>query len=144
MLHIVTDPDTGETALHVAVSLNYDALVQQLLELGASVTPQDKEGLTPVMTACQYGHLQSLEKLGAKGITAPGGCCLDTQGRGGSLDVAVALFLGSKSINVHLLNQEFCYNQDIFQDHLYSQDTYSVGYYCNSRYCGEAILFLEV
>ena len=65
-----SDPDTGETALHVAVSHNSDSIVLQLIELGASLDPQDKEGLTPVMTACQYGHLQALEKLGDKGITA--------------------------------------------------------------------------
>ena len=74
MVHPHTDPDTGETALHVAVSVNNETIVSQLLDLGASVAPQDKEGLTPVMTACQYGHIQSLEKLGARGITNPGEC----------------------------------------------------------------------
>ena len=69
-LFVASDPDTGETALHVAVSHNSESIVLQLMELGASLDPQDKEGLTPVMTACQYGHLQALEKLGAKGITA--------------------------------------------------------------------------
>ena len=63
-----TDPDTGEAALHVAVSLNHEAIVHQLLMLGASLTVQDKDGLTPVMTACQYGHIQSLEQLATKGV----------------------------------------------------------------------------
>ena len=63
-----TDPDTGEAALHVAVSLNHEAIVHQLLMLGASPTVQDREGLTPVMTACQYGHIQSLEQLATKGV----------------------------------------------------------------------------
>lgn len=68
------DPDTGESALHVAVSLNHEDVVLQLLELGASVKTQDKEGLTPVMVACQYGHVQSLEQLGTRGITADSEC----------------------------------------------------------------------
>ena len=73
-MHFValTDPDTGETALHVAVSLNHEDVVQQLLELGSSISVQDKAGLTAVMTACQYGHLQALEKLGTRGISTGG------------------------------------------------------------------------
>ncbi len=67
-----TDPDTGEAALHVAVSLNHETVVQQLLELGSSVTVQDNEGLTPIMTACQYGHLQALEQLGSRGLATGG------------------------------------------------------------------------
>ena len=66
------DPDTGEAALHVAVSLNHENVVQQLLELGSSLSVQDNGGLTPVMTACQYGHLQALEKLGTRGISSTG------------------------------------------------------------------------
>ena len=66
--HTHTDPDTGETALHVAVSLNHETIVHQLLMLGAGLTMRDKEGLTPVMTACHYGHIQSLEQIATKGI----------------------------------------------------------------------------
>ena len=75
MTHVplCVEPDTGETALHVAVSVNNESIVSQLMDLGASVAPQDKDGLTPVMTACQYGHIQSLEMLAARGITTPGG-----------------------------------------------------------------------
>lgn len=67
-----SDPDTGEAALHVAVSLNLEHVVLQLMELGASLSTQDKEGLTPVMVSCQYGHLQALEQLGTRGLTVPG------------------------------------------------------------------------
>lgn len=65
----LADPDTGESALHVAVSLNHEGIVLQLLELGASIGTQDKEGLSAVMTACRYGHLQSLEQLATRGLT---------------------------------------------------------------------------
>lgn len=70
MLLSPIDPDTGESPLHVAVSLNYEAIVTKLLTLGASVSIQDNNGLTPVMTACTYGHQQALESLATKGINA--------------------------------------------------------------------------
>ena len=56
----------------MAVSLNHDDIVLQLLELGASLTIQNNKGMTPVMTACSYGHLQSLEQLASKGINTSG------------------------------------------------------------------------
>ena len=71
---VTIDPDNGESALHVAVSVNHEDIVLRLLELGASVSTQDSEGLTPIMVACQYGHLQSLEKLGTRGIAKPSEC----------------------------------------------------------------------
>ena len=72
LTHVYTnvDPETGQAALHVAVSLNHEETVTQLLMLGASLSVQDMKGLTPVMTACSYGHLQSLECLAMKGIDA--------------------------------------------------------------------------
>ncbi|XP_019849609.1 PREDICTED: ankyrin repeat and EF-hand domain-containing protein 1-like isoform X1 [Amphimedon queenslandica] len=62
------DPNNGTTALHVAVTLNLDGIVALLLENGAINSIQDKEGCTPFMRACQYGHLQSLEQLAMKGL----------------------------------------------------------------------------
>jgi ankyrin repeat protein len=62
------DPATGEGALHVAVARNDEAVVTQLLDLGASLGTQDLEGKTPLMTACQYGHLQALETLATRGV----------------------------------------------------------------------------
>ena len=64
------DPDTGDSALHVACALNYDAIVTKLLVLGASTAVQDTRGMTPVMTACSYGHQQALEALASKGMDA--------------------------------------------------------------------------
>lgn len=66
------DPSSGESPLHVAVTLNNEAVVLQLLELGASQSCQDLEGKTPVMKACEYGHLQSLESLATRGMNVTG------------------------------------------------------------------------
>lgn len=65
--------------------MNNESIVSLLLDLGSSVTPQDKDGLNPIMTSCQYGHIQSLEKLGARGITTPGGCGQRWEGHVASL-----------------------------------------------------------
>lgn len=67
-----SDPLTGESPLHVAVTLNNETVISQLLELGASLAVQDLKGKTPVMTACEYGHLQALEYLAERGINATG------------------------------------------------------------------------
>ena len=67
-----SDPATGESPLHVAVSLNHEATVSQLLDCGSSLSVQDLEGKTPVMKACEYGHLQALECLAQRGINASG------------------------------------------------------------------------
>ena len=68
----MSDPLTGESPLHVAVTLNSEAVVTQLLDLGASLAVQDLDGKTPVMTACEYGHLQALECLAERGINPTG------------------------------------------------------------------------
>ena len=68
----LTDPDTGEGALHVAAAKNDETLVMQLLDLGASLATQDIQGKTPLMTACEYGHLQALEALAARGVNLAG------------------------------------------------------------------------
>ena len=66
------DPGTGEAPLHVAVTQNNETLVTQLLDLGASQTTQDLDGRTPVMKACEYGHLQALESLATRGMNMTG------------------------------------------------------------------------
>ena len=52
--------------------MNNEAVVLQLLELGASQSSQDKEGKTPAMKACEYGHLQALETLATHGMDIAG------------------------------------------------------------------------
>jgi uncharacterized protein len=44
----------GDTAMHVAAALGYDTLVQFLAEHGASVTAQNRRGITPLQAAT-YG-----------------------------------------------------------------------------------------
>lgn len=56
----------------MAVAQNDEAVVTQLLDLGASLGTQDLEGRTPLMTACQYGHLQALEALATRGVNMAG------------------------------------------------------------------------
>lgn len=56
----------------MAVTQNNEALVTQLLELGASQATQDVQGKTPVMKASEYGHLQALESLATRGINMAG------------------------------------------------------------------------
>lgn len=67
-----TEPDSGQTALHVAVSLNFDDITKQLLELGADPRVQDSKGCSAVMTACEFGHIQALEVLASRGISFTG------------------------------------------------------------------------
>ncbi|KAI6652704.1 Ankyrin repeat and EF-hand domain-containing protein 1-like [Oopsacas minuta] len=61
------DPLTGEAALHVAVRYNYDQLTGILLEQGADINLEAKEGVRPIMVAADYGHIQSLDTLLEKG-----------------------------------------------------------------------------
>ena len=69
----LVDPDTGCTALHVAVLANDEKQVTQLLELGAQSSVGDQTGVTPVMSAAEHGHIEVLQTLALKGINAGGG-----------------------------------------------------------------------
>ena len=69
------DPDSGDTALHVAVLANDEKIVSCLLELGASSSIGNTKGHTPVMDAASHGHLEVLQSLALKGINAGGTCC---------------------------------------------------------------------
>jgi ankyrin repeat protein len=63
------DPGNGCTALHVAVTVNLENIVSQLLEHGANGNIQDNEGCTALMRACEHGHCQSLEALSMKALS---------------------------------------------------------------------------
>lgn len=56
----------------MAVTQNEESLVIQLLDLGASLATQDLQGRTPLMTACEYGHMQALESLATRGVNMAG------------------------------------------------------------------------
>ena len=69
MLHsIPLDPDSGDTALHVAVLANDEKVVHRLLDLGSSSAVGNRKGHTPVMCAATHGHLEVLQGLALKGI----------------------------------------------------------------------------
>lgn len=69
----LVDPESGGTALHVAVLANDEKQVTQLLELGAQSSVGDCAGVTPVMSAAEHGHIEVLQTLALKGINAGGG-----------------------------------------------------------------------
>ena len=56
------------------MTLNDEALVTLLLDLGTSLSTQDLQGKTPLMTACEYGHLQAIESLATRGMNLAGDC----------------------------------------------------------------------
>ena len=72
----------------MAVTQNNEQLVTQLLDLGASQATLDLQGKTPVMAACEYGHLQALESLVARGVNMAGEV-LNGVGGGSNTDTKV-------------------------------------------------------
>ncbi|RYF51656.1 MAG: hypothetical protein EOO38_02670, partial [Cytophagaceae bacterium] len=55
--------DDGSTALHVACSMGYHALVNALLEAGADREAKDEALRTPLHAACAEGHALCVEAL---------------------------------------------------------------------------------
>lgn len=67
------EPNTKQTALHLAAIRGHNSSVEALLSWGAEVNPQDHGGFTPLHAACQEGHLLcvlTLLKAGAR-LTLP-------------------------------------------------------------------------
>lgn len=58
-----TEPENGDSALHLACVANDVDMVHFLLELGAHPDVQDKKGRTPVMKAAELGHDLALDVL---------------------------------------------------------------------------------
>ena len=58
-----TEPNNGDTALHLAACSNNEKVISHLLELGASPNVVDLKGRTPAMRAAEYGHIQVLKLL---------------------------------------------------------------------------------
>eukprot|EP00111_Clytia_hemisphaerica_P009505 TCONS_00027873-protein len=57
---------TGQQPIHVASGLGHLELVELLLEEGASVQEEDKEGYTPMHLAAKFGHTPIIEVLKSK------------------------------------------------------------------------------
>ena len=53
----------GKTALHYAVALNREQIAGILLNHGGSVSMPDKDGYTPLHTACKYGRETLLSEM---------------------------------------------------------------------------------
>lgn len=62
--------DGGQHALHIAASSNAAAVIIVLLDKGADVNDQDKEGNTAVHLASYFGAKDALEVLLRKGADA--------------------------------------------------------------------------
>eukprot|EP00795_Rhopilema_esculentum_P010503 gene10503-19218_t len=58
-----SEPENGETALHLAACANNEKIISHLLGLGASANVADDLGRTPAMRAADYGHIQALKLL---------------------------------------------------------------------------------
>ena len=56
-------PDNKVTALHYAASQGHHTSVEALLSWGAKINPQDRSGFTPLLAACQKGHLLCVQTL---------------------------------------------------------------------------------
>ncbi len=53
----------GQTPLHLAVIINDLAMIDFLVQNGASIQVQERHGRTPIHMACQYGDIGTLRQL---------------------------------------------------------------------------------
>lgn len=58
-----SEPENGETGLHLASRVNDEEMVKFILELGAHPNVVDLKGRTAAMRAAEFGHVQTLEVL---------------------------------------------------------------------------------
>ncbi|XP_020620565.1 ankyrin repeat and EF-hand domain-containing protein 1-like isoform X1 [Orbicella faveolata] len=58
-----SEPENGETGLHLAACKNNEKMISFLLDLGASPNMVDLKGCSPAMRAAEFGHTQALTLL---------------------------------------------------------------------------------
>ncbi|XP_073243068.1 ankyrin repeat and EF-hand domain-containing protein 1-like isoform X1 [Porites lutea] len=58
-----SEPENGETGLHLAACKNNEKMISFLLDLGASPNMVDLKGRSPAMRAAEFGHVQALTLL---------------------------------------------------------------------------------
>ncbi|XP_068732245.1 ankyrin repeat and EF-hand domain-containing protein 1-like isoform X2 [Montipora capricornis] len=58
-----SEPENGETGLHLAACKNNEKMITLLLDLGASPNMVDLKGRSPAMRAAEFGHVQALTLL---------------------------------------------------------------------------------
>ncbi|KAJ8045832.1 Ankyrin repeat and EF-hand domain-containing protein 1 [Holothuria leucospilota] len=62
-----SEPENGETGLHLAARVNDEEMVKYILELGAHPNVVDLKGRTAAIRAAEFGHVQTLEILATAG-----------------------------------------------------------------------------
>ena len=88
--------DTGETALHLATAGSFHHTARLLLEHGAAVNKQDKEGRTSLMYAAMQGNLELVKTLVEHGARR------DLRDISGS--TALLLYCTSRQVSLPLLH----------------------------------------
>lgn len=58
-----SEPENGETGLHLAACKNNEKMITLLVDLGASPNMVDLKGRSPAMRAAEFGHVQALTLL---------------------------------------------------------------------------------
>lgn len=104
-----SEPENGDTALHIAACKNNESMILFLLDMGANPNMVDQQGRTAVMRAAEYGHVQSLQVLAeansdmtvrdkeGKGILFY--CLLSTKRHTASLKVALEYGANVNNVN---------------------------------------------
>ena len=60
----------GNTALHAATERNQIEMAELLIDLGADLNSENKNGMTPLMIAARHGNATLVKALLAKGANA--------------------------------------------------------------------------
>ncbi|XP_032231944.1 ankyrin repeat and EF-hand domain-containing protein 1 isoform X2 [Nematostella vectensis] len=74
-----SEPENGETGLHLAACKNNEKMITFLLSLGASPNMIDLKSRTPAMRAAEFGHVQALLLLAQAGSDMT---VCDSEGKG--------------------------------------------------------------
>jgi len=59
----LSEPKEGQAALHLAAFSNDEDVIKLILSYGAYPDVRDFQGRTPMMRACEFGHVQALQAL---------------------------------------------------------------------------------
>lgn len=64
----LTDDNTKLTPMHHAVAQGHNGLVKRLIKAGCDVNVSDTKGTTPMMLACQDGHIEIMQTIVAEAM----------------------------------------------------------------------------
>ncbi|PAA90892.1 hypothetical protein BOX15_Mlig015315g1 [Macrostomum lignano] len=68
--HVDLPDSTGATALMLAADAGHHELIENLIDLGASVRAEDSQGRTALSRACEAGHVRAAKALMDRGADA--------------------------------------------------------------------------